>query len=140
MIRGTTTIYEERQRTVNEKLGDMIQRYYYEWGEWSGRAEGLNLATATVTTMTTTATTVTATTTTTRLEADWWPCKAGTAVHWERGAMSAGTADSCDEVQPASLRSRLKNLCSNVIGDRRGYDIRRTWKWSPTTQVFIFVS
>lgn len=38
-----------------------------------------------------TATTVTATTTTTRLEADWWPCKAGTAVHWEQGAMSAGT-------------------------------------------------
>ncbi|KIO00589.1 hypothetical protein M404DRAFT_29291 [Pisolithus tinctorius Marx 270] len=90
-IRGTTTIYEEIQRTVKEKLRDTIQRYYYEWGEWSGRAEGLNLATATVITMTTTAATATATTTTTRLEADQWPCKAGTAVRWERGATSAGT-------------------------------------------------
>ncbi|KIO08772.1 hypothetical protein M404DRAFT_22635 [Pisolithus tinctorius Marx 270] len=36
-IRGTTTIYEERQRTIEEKLHDVIQWRYYEWGE---RSEG----------------------------------------------------------------------------------------------------
>ncbi|KAI6010807.1 hypothetical protein F5J12DRAFT_781790 [Pisolithus orientalis] len=75
MMRGTTKIYKEIQQTIKEKLCDMIQQYYYKWDMCSGRAEGLNPATAT--------------TTTTRLEADWWPCKARAAVQWEKGVTSA---------------------------------------------------
>ncbi|KIN95851.1 hypothetical protein M404DRAFT_33818 [Pisolithus tinctorius Marx 270] len=66
------------QWTVKEKLRDMIQWYYYKWGEWSGQAEGLNLATATVTARTTTA-----------LDSERQPREAGAAIRWRQGATSA---------------------------------------------------
>ncbi|KIO12032.1 hypothetical protein M404DRAFT_747175 [Pisolithus tinctorius Marx 270] len=83
MVRWTTMIYEERQRTVKEMLCDTIQRYYYEWGEQSGQAEGtkvvLFFSFSTETTpeeivyrrvMVTMTTTTAATTMTTRLTTD----------------------------------------------------------------------
>lgn len=107
-IQKTTSIYEERRWTVKEKLRDMIQRYCYEWGEWSEQAEGYKvvlffsysteampeeiayrLATA-ARTMTVTisawATVTSVATTTMVLGVDRQPCEARFAVRWRRGA------------------------------------------------------
>ncbi|KIO12297.1 hypothetical protein M404DRAFT_20122 [Pisolithus tinctorius Marx 270] len=84
--RGSTKIYAEIQWTVGEKLCQVIQRCYYEWGEWIEQAEGsrieygLATATATVTTRTTTA-----------LDSERQPCEAGTAVSKRWGATSMGS-------------------------------------------------
>ncbi|KIO03135.1 hypothetical protein M404DRAFT_27420 [Pisolithus tinctorius Marx 270] len=104
-IRGTTTSYEESQWTVKEKLRDTIQRYYYEWGEWSGRAEGLNLVTATATT----------------LDADRRPCGAGRAIRWIRGMVETG-----DKLNSSRFRVSFSIFYLHLRYSREAGYLRRT--------------
>ncbi|KAI5997618.1 hypothetical protein F5J12DRAFT_850871 [Pisolithus orientalis] len=105
-IQGSMTIYEEKQRAIEEKLHDVIRWHYYEWGE---RSEGtkvilfLSFSTETMpeeivyrramATMTTAATTGAQETMSMALDAKQWPCNARMAIRWIRG-----TVDMNDEL------------------------------------------
>ncbi|KIO00528.1 hypothetical protein M404DRAFT_761504 [Pisolithus tinctorius Marx 270] len=94
-------------------LCDMIQQYYYEWGEQSGQAKGMKVvlffsfSTETMPeeiiyrrAMVTMTTTTVATMTMTRLTTDRWPHNARVAVRWIQGMVETN-----DELN--SSRSRV---------------------------------
>ncbi|KAI6028281.1 hypothetical protein F5J12DRAFT_959094 [Pisolithus orientalis] len=160
-MRGTTTIYEEKQRAIEEELHDKMRRHYYEWGEWIGQVEGYNvvlffsysteampeetayrLAMAvrtTTTTISARATVTSVVTMTMALNVDRRPCKARLAVRWRRGMMSAGKADVHDEVRVTAVERQLRrknvstySAASAMTMDRQRHRRRNASTYGPT--------